>query len=77
VTLPKHIQFWDDERGIGNGIIVTLQWGFSFYAGEHLGVAGFDSLTEARAKTRRKDVFPCECDRCKTGDKLSLVKPLE
>lgn len=63
--LPKHIEFWDDERNIGNGIIVTLNYGWSFYAGEHLGVAGFETITEARSKTRLKDVFPCACDKCK------------
>lgn len=30
---PKHplVEHWDDERSIGNGIIVTLKPGYHFY----------------------------------------------
>ncbi len=63
--LPGHIEFWDDERSIGNGIIVTLQLGFSFTLGEHEGVWGFDTVAEARRGSARKNVYPCRCDICK------------
>lgn len=69
MKLPKHIQHWDDERNCGNGIIVTLSWGYSFYSGEHLGVAGFDTPLEAIQKTKLKEVFPCMCDICLAGAK--------
>ena len=38
----KHskIEYWDDERDIGNGIIVTLNYGWSFEYNCHEGVVG-------------------------------------
>lgn len=41
---PK-ILHWDDERDIGNGIIVTLKEGFCFY--DDCGVMGFDTPQQA------------------------------
>jgi hypothetical protein len=46
----KVIEFWDDERELGNGIIVTLQPGLFFY--DDCGVMGFDTVKEAKAKVR-------------------------
>jgi hypothetical protein len=45
---PNHplVMHWDDERDIGNGIIVTLKPGFHFY--DDCGVQGFDTLKEAQ-----------------------------
>lgn len=40
------IQNWDDERAIGNGIIVTLKPGIYFY--DDCGVMGFDDERSAR-----------------------------
>ena len=71
MTHPKWIEHWDDERqgGLGNsrgnGVIVTLRYGFSFERGEHLGVKGFDTITEAKAGTRRSEIYKCECEECK------------
>ncbi|MCB0136635.1 MAG: hypothetical protein KDD75_16135 [Caldilineaceae bacterium] len=44
---PAHplVEHWDDERDIGNGIIVTLRPGHFFY--DDCGVMGFDTLAEA------------------------------
>lgn len=47
MKLPTHIEHCDDERSLGNGIIITLQPGWSFYATEHTAVRGFDTITEA------------------------------
>ena len=46
---PDHplVEHWDDERKLGNGIIVTLKPGHFFY--DDCGVMGFDGLREARA----------------------------
>lgn len=46
---PNHpfVEFWDDEREIGNGIIVTLIPGKYFY--DDCGVMGFDTVREAKA----------------------------
>ena len=62
---PKHIEHWDDERDIGNGIIVTLHLGWSFEQ-SHEGVRGFDTVTEAREGTRKKRLYRCDddCDEC-------------
>ena len=45
---PNHplVEYWDDERDIGNGIIVTLIPGVFFY--DDCGVMGFDTAKEAR-----------------------------
>jgi hypothetical protein len=42
------VEFWDDEREIGNGIIVTLKPGGFFY--DDCGVMGFDTVREAKAR---------------------------
>lgn len=64
MKLPKHIEDWSDERASGNGIIVTLQWGYTFESGEHEGVRGFDTLAEAKEETKRKNVYRCNCREC-------------
>ncbi len=65
MKLPKHVQFWDDERGDGNGIIVTLHYGWSFEHSQHTGVMGFDTLREARDAIKLKNVERCTCKECK------------
>jgi hypothetical protein len=62
----KVVEFWDDERSLGNGIIVTLNYGFSFEPNGHEGVRGFDTITEAKIATRLKNVYPCDCQQCQT-----------
>lgn len=57
---PK-VQHWDDERGIGNSLIVTLKKGWRFdERGEH--VRGFDTVREAILGV--KAAQPCDCDLC-------------
>lgn len=46
-ALP-HVDFVDDERAIGNSIIVTLAAGWEFVAEPGCGVRGFDTVSEAR-----------------------------
>jgi len=58
---PSKVEFWDDERDIGNGIIVTLQYGWSFES-SHEGVRGFDSPGEAWEAIG--DAIPCRCQEC-------------
>lgn len=62
--LPKHIEHWDDERRTGNGVIVTLHYGYSFEPSSHEGVRGFDTVREARTETRRSAVYRCKCAEC-------------
>lgn len=60
------IQNWDDERDSGNGIIVTLHYGWSFEPENcgHEGVRGFDTFEEARKMTEAKRLHPCACALC-------------
>ena len=60
--MNKRIEFWDDERNEGNGIIVTLHYGWSFEHANHEGVRGFDTIREANAAV--KDSYKCECAEC-------------
>jgi len=63
--LPAKVMHWDDERSIGNSLIITLQRGWAFGANntayaEH--VEGFDTVKEARAAI--KAAKPCSCFDC-------------
>ena len=57
---------WDDERDLGNSLIVTLVNGLAFYphadesVAEH--VKGFGSVKAAEAAVRRAK--SCACARC-------------
>jgi hypothetical protein len=46
----------DDERNLGNSIIVTLQKGWDFEDEQGCGVRGFDTVAEAKAGTSRNKV---------------------
>lgn len=55
------IEHWDDERSIGNSLIVTLKKGLRFDdRGEH--VRGFDTVKEAMSAVRAAQ--PCDCKNC-------------
>jgi hypothetical protein len=57
----KKVEHWDDERHIGNSLIVTLKDGWRFtFDGEH--VRGFDTVKEANCDVRR--AVPCRCKQC-------------
>ncbi len=45
------VEFWDDERSLGNGIIITLKPGIFYY--DDCGVMGFDTVREANAEVAR------------------------
>lgn len=62
--IPEHVEFWDDERKIGNSLIVTLEPGLSFEEREHCGVRGFDTIKAALRAVARKRLFPCYCLEC-------------
>jgi hypothetical protein len=61
---PKKVMFWDDERSVGNGIIVNLAYGWEFgddkWHPTH--VRGFDSKREALDAVRES--IPCHCKDC-------------
>lgn len=58
----KRIEHWDDERGQGNSLIVTLHYGWSFEPNAHEGVQGFDTVREAIDAVRT--AHNCRCDEC-------------
>jgi hypothetical protein len=58
----------DDERSIGNSIIISLRDGFEFGTDtfERRHVEGFDTITEARVGVWC--AIKCECDDCLKGE---------
>ena len=67
-SIPKRyrsrIQSWDDERGMGNSLIVSLNDGWYWkQEGEGVHVRGFDTVAEARSDLR--DTAPCNCKECR------------
>ena len=57
----KKVEYWDDERDIGNSLIVTLHYGWRFSEdGEH--VRGFDTVREANRAV--KSAVKCHCGEC-------------
>lgn len=65
--LPAHIERWDDERRMGNALIVTLRHGWSYLPNEHEGVRGFDSAADARYESARKRLYRCRCEECRSN----------
>ena len=63
--MNRAIEDWSDERRVGNGIIVTLNWGWSFDPNIHEGVRGFDTVREAKTATRIKGLYRCQCYDCR------------
>lgn len=57
IRARTHISHVDDERELGNGIIVTLREGFYFFADPKCGVRGFDSIKDAEQGTRSTQVY--------------------
>lgn len=58
-TLRRHprVEIVDDEREIGNGIIVTLRRGWSFDQLDDNRVSGEDTVSDALAAVRRAHKF--------------------
>ncbi len=63
----KNIMHWDDERELGNSLIVSLIHGKKFsadpMANEH--VRGFDTIGEAMSEVI--SAIDCNCDACKSN----------
>ena len=51
------VELVDDEREIGNGVIVTLKRGWSFDPGQDNRVRGEDSFSRALAEVRGAHEF--------------------
>ncbi len=65
--VPKRVEHWDDERSIGNSLIVTLKPGWAFFACEDESAAehvkGFDTVRAAQSAVRSAN--KCPCRRCR------------
>jgi len=51
------IAFIDDERSIGNSIIVTLEDGYQFADNLGCGVEGYDTVEQVRAGTQKDNII--------------------
>lgn len=52
-----HVQAVDDERDMGNSIIVTLKPSYCFKAEEGCGVRGFDTVAEAKRECGPTSIY--------------------
>lgn len=57
VCSRQHVERVDDERSLGNGVIVTLRSGFFFLGEPGCGARGFDNISEAERGTRTMCVY--------------------
>ncbi len=55
-ALP-HVMYVDDERRVGNAIIVTLEEGYCFANDPCCGVQGFDTVADARKGVSKNAVI--------------------
>lgn len=58
----RRVETVDDEREIGNGVIVTLRPGWAYDPSTACHVFGEDTVSAALRTLR--DVKPCACDFC-------------
>ena len=56
------VAHWDDERSLGNSLIVSLKPGWQWPDEEGVHVRGFDTVKEARVALRQ--TTPCNCPQC-------------
>lgn len=57
IKARPHVAFVDDERSMGNSLIVTLADGYCFSAEPGCGVRGYDTVKDAEAETRASNVY--------------------
>lgn len=57
LSTREWIAFIDDERSIGNSIVVTLKNGWHFANGDKEGVRGYDTFSEVKADTKKSNVI--------------------
>lgn len=70
MAIPKYvpkkyhdrIMFWDDERDIGNSLLITLNDGWRFTHGDAMHVIGVDNVQGAL--TALRGTVACDCDGC-------------
>lgn len=62
--LAAYVEHWDDERSIGNSLIVSLKAGRRFTTDPRdcTHVEGFDTVKDATRALRA--TLPCICSQC-------------
>ena len=70
VRYHSRIMHWDDERNIGNSIIICLNdgWEFDIDPWEKMHVDGFDTIKEAVDGVINS--IPCTCKSCVKGETI-------
>lgn len=67
--IPKkyrdRIQFWDDERDVDHGYIITLHYGWTVDPIGHQGVFGEDTLKDVLYQLSMSR--PCDCPTCQAN----------
>ena len=66
--LAARVQFWDDERNLGNSLIVSVRRGWAFDPANREHVRGFDTVKGALGDLR--EVSPCTCGECSAPEVL-------
>lgn len=62
--LAKLVDHWDDERSIGNSLIVMIKGGYMWDFDDHgTHVRGYDTVKEAVSELRA--VVACNCEQCR------------
>lgn len=58
------VEHWDDERAMGNSLLVSLRagWRFATDPAVPAHVEGFDTVKEAQRAVRA--AVPCQCAEC-------------
>ena len=67
----KKVMYVDDERDIGNSLIVTLNYGYRFEDEGH--VKGFDDPEEAWEEVKHLTV-KCNCEECRENKKKPATR---
>lgn len=62
MAADRRVEHWDDERSMGNSLIVTLNRNFRFSRQDVENVQGFDTVREAETAVRR--AVACACTEC-------------
>ena len=55
---------FDNHLKDGNGIIVTLSYGWSFHSDKHTDFMTFEDIKTAKEAIKGKNLFRCNCNKC-------------
>lgn len=67
-AVSRRVEYWDVDE---DGILITLNWGWSFEPGYHEGARGFDVRREAEIAVLEACI--CRCEECRRQLKLLKI----